>query len=642
MDSKLWDEMPEVEHAQLNVAQAAGTIPMTDESKIAERLMSWWTKKYGLVEGERNNNVFILASAFNDFGISKSLTEFALGQMASSSFPMSEIKITIDSAYRNTEAFGTKFFEDEEELFRIKSRIRKGASSSEIKKDLRDLNLKEHYIDDIADNLASDTTFTKFWHKTDKGSISIIHYMFKEFLEHNGFYKFAPHNSEKYMFVRVQNNLINKANEEEIKDLVLNHLKEMDDLSIYNFFADKTRFFKEDFLSMLDTVNIYFVEDTQEMSHIYFRNCALKVTKDEILPIDYIDLDGYVWNDQVIDRDWDECSVANCDFKKFISNISGGDDNRIKSLESTIGFLMSGYKDPGYCPSVILNDEVITDNPEGGTGKGLFVQGVSAMKKVSYIDGKAFSFDKAFAYQTITTDTQVVSFDDVKKGFDFERLFSAITEGLTIEKKNKDAISIPFRYSPKIVITTNYAIRGKGNSFERRKWELEFRQHYTSDHTPVDEFGKRFFEEWNEVEWCSFDNYMVHNLQFYLNNGLMKSEFKNLSIRKLASETCHEFIEWLGLVDGTKPTHLLEYDKRIFKDDLYNDFIGDNPDFAPKAKMTISRTMFYKWLITFASHQDGVDTIEGRDSFGRWILFKTKDYDEREGKRADEEALLGF
>jgi hypothetical protein len=60
-------------------------------------------------------------------------------------------------------------------------------------------------------------------------------------------------------------------------------------------------------------------------------------------------------------------------------------------------------------------------------------------------------------------------------------LFSAITEGITIEKKNKDAIRIPFSFSPKIVITTNYAIKGRGNSFLRRKVELELTSFYNKD-----------------------------------------------------------------------------------------------------------------------------------------------------------------
>jgi len=631
MDSEVWTEMAELESKEITRTQALYTIPVTNENRIVDRLMRWWEKEYGLVEGERNTNVFILAAAFNDFGVSRSLSEYIIGRMESSSFPMSEIKTTIDSAYKNTAAHGSKFYEDEEELHRIRKKINNGASSSEIKKDLRNLDLNEEAVDTVLENIEKDSNVSRFWTKSEKGTINIVHYLFKEFLELNGFYKYAPHDSEKYEFVRVSNNLINKASEEEVKDFTLNHLFAFDDLSVYNFFADKTRFFKEDFLSFLDTVNIHFVEDTKLYSHIYFKNCALRVTKDKIEPIDYVDLDGYVWSDQVINRDFVFCDDLECDFKRFVSNLSGGDDKRIKSLESTIGFLLSGYKDPGFCPSVILNDEVISETPEGGTGKGLFVQGISAMKKVSYIDGKTFSFDQNFMYQTITTDTQVMSFDDVKKGFNFERLFSAITEGITIEKKNKNAITVPFRYSPKIVITTNYAISGKGNSFARRKWELEFMQHYNMDYTPVDEFGKRFFEEWTADEWCMFDNYMINNLKYYLKEGLVKCDFKNLSVRKLAQNTRHEFIEWLGLVEGTKPNPLIVYDKKIFKDDLHSDFIADNPDFAPKAKMTISRTTFYKWLVSFGEFKKGVKVIEGRTSLGRWIIFSTKnDNTERE------------
>ena len=117
---------------------------------------------------------------------------------------------------------------------------------------------------------------------------------------------------------------------------------------------------------------------------------------------------------------------------------------------------------------------------------------------------------KSFPYQLVSADTQILCFDDVKKYFEFERLFSVVTEGLTLEKKNKDAIKIPFKKSPKICITTNYAIRGSGNSFARRKWELELYQHYSNNYTPQDEFGTLFFgDDWNSDEWCEFDNYMI-------------------------------------------------------------------------------------------------------------------------------------
>lgn len=637
MDSEVWTKMADYDYRPVDKLKDRPTIPITDDNKIIEILIKWWTKKYPMIEGQRNNNAFILAAALNEYGINKSLAEYVLNNYASNGFSHAEIKTTIDSAYRDVMAHGTKYYEDDARMSKIRQKINRGESADSIKESVADVD--DSIVKAVVSDLEKDSSIKRFWLKSERGAISIVHYLFKEFLQHRGFYKFAPHNSKKYMFVKVTNNLIERASEEEIKDFVLGYLEKFDDLSIYNFFADKTRYFKEDFLSLLDTVDVHFVEDEQDFSFIYFRNCALKVCVDDLVMVDYVDLDGYVWKDQVIDRDFEFCEATECDFKQFIRNISGDDDNRVESLESAIGFLMSGYKDPGFCPSVILNDEVISDNPMGGTGKGLFVQGVSMMKKVAMIDGKAFSFDKPFAYQTINTDTQVISFDDVKKGFDFERLFSAITEGITIEKKNKDAIRIPFKFSPKIVITTNYTIRGRGNSFMRRKFEVELKQFYTKEFTPVDEFGKRLFDEWSEDEWCSFDNYMVNNLKRYLSTGLVQSVSSNTAIKRLAADTCHEFIEWVGLVEGTKVCDLVVVDAKIFKDELYMDFINDNPDFAPNGKRTISRTAFYKWLNYYGDYRSDIQIEEGRSKQGRWIIFKTDKY---EKKKEQQEVIPGL
>lgn len=319
------------------------------------------------------------------------------------------------------------------------------------------------------------------------------------------------------------------------------------------------------------------------------------------------------------------CKVGECDFQTFIQNISGGTDERIKSMYSTIGYMMHGYKNLSYCPAVILNDEVISDNPEGGTGKGLFMKALSQMKKLVVIDGKAFNFEKSFAYQLVSADTQILCFDDVKKYFDFERLFSVVTEGLTLEKKNKDAIKIPFSKSPKIALTTNYAIRGKGSSFERRKWELELSQYYTKEFTPLVEFGKHFFAEWDDDEWCQFDNFMIECLQMYLDMGLLKSSFVNLELRRLSAETAHEFLEWCGLLDGSSNPFLRQGDK-LMKNDLYFVFTEDYPDFGPKSKMTISRQRFNKWLVSYSHYKFKCQPLEGRDQGGKWIEFVSKDY----------------
>ena len=625
-NSSIWDTIEEPEYTEVSKVKDSPTIPITDENKVVEILVKWWTKKYPMMEGQRNHNVYILAMAFNDFGINKSLASYVLNHYASEDFTLKEIQRTIDSAYQHTANFGTKYYEDEERINSIKAKLRRGVSKKEIRIQLQDSQLDTATIEAVLNKVEEENSKQTFWDKSEKGVIRIVHILFKQFLEDNGFYKFCPEGGKNYIFVKVTNNLIDHTSEKEIKDFVLKHLLELDDIGVYNYFADNTRFFKEEFLSMISTIDILFIEDTKDASYLYFRNCAVQVTKDEVKPIDYLDLGGYVWKDHVIDRNFTMCDVTSaCDYKKFIRNICGDDDGRVESMESTIGFLMHGYKNLSFCPAVILNDEVISDNPEGGTGKGLFMNALAKMKKVVTIDGKSFTFERSFAYQLVSADTQILVFDDVKKYFDFERLFSVVTEGLTLEKKNKDAIKIPFSKSPKIAITTNYAIKGSGNSFARRKWELELHQYYSKSYTPLDEFGKLMFGDWNDDDWCEFDNYMITCLRGYLHTGLVRSKFVNLKIRQLSAETAHDFIEWCGLVEGQPKNNTLEPGQRLYKNDLYNDFVNEYPDYGPKSKMTISRTKFYKWLIAYGMFKYGVAPEEGRDMMGRWIIIHEQD-----------------
>ena len=618
-NSKTWTEMEAEEHEHLNHRTSRITLKVDDENEIVRRLRRWWDVKYGMVDGERNNNIYILAAAFNDFGVAKSLAQYMLAGYESKNFPKSEINQIINSAYKNSQNFNTKFFEDSDRVDLIKNQIKRGVPKKEVRSRLKESEVEDGVIDSVINRIEEDDSNKEFWAKSQKGQVSLVHNLFKEFLEENGFYKFSPSGSKSFVFVKVTNNLIDNTSEDQIKDFVLEYLSDQEDIAVYNFFADKTRFFKEDFLNMLSSVDVYFIQDDRDTAYLYYKNCAVKVTKDDVAIIDYIDLGGYVWSDQVIDRDFKFCKSDACDYKTFVSNISGDNAETIASVESTVGFLLHGYKNLGYCPAVILNDEIISDNPEGGTGKGLFVNAIGQLKKTVTLDGKSHSasLDANFSFQLVSADSQILVWDDVKRNFEFERLFSVITEGITLEKKNKDAIYIPFSKSPKIVITTNYAIKGKGSSYERRKWELELKQFYTQENTPIKEFGRLFFGDWDEDEWCRFDNYMVGNLKSFLRTGLVKSDFKNLKIRKFIADTDHSFWEWATEPENT----VITYNSIIKKQKLWLDFIKEYPDFGPRAKMSISVNKFYRWLRAFAIYQTQQEPTEGRDHEGRYIIF---------------------
>ena len=630
-DSALWEKKSELEYKEYSVNDSP-TIPITDEEKIVDILVKWWTKKYPMTEGQRNQNCFILAMAFNDYGVTISLAGYILNQYATRDFPKKEINRTIESAYSNRQNFNTKYYEDDVIISNIKQSLRRGVSKKEIRQQLEKTGVDGATINAVINKTEKQSEKFIFWTKSDKGVVKVVHIEFKRFLEDKGFHKYCPEGSKNYVFVRQQSNLVDHTSDKEIKDYVLNYLIKLDDLSIYNYFADSVRLFREEFLTLLKTIEIHFMSDSRDTAYLYYSNCSVRVTKSNVEIIGYADLEGYVWKDHIIDRKFDICEVGDCNYKKFISNICDNESARTLTMESTIGFLLHAHKNLSYCPAVILNDEVITDNPEGGTGKGIFMNAVSQMKKVVTIDGKSFAFEKSFAYQLVSADTQILVFDDVKKYFDFERLFSVVTEGMTLEKKNKDAITIPFSKSPKIAITTNYAIKGSGNSFARRKWEVELSQHYNKNHTPLIEFGKLMFGDWDKDEWCQFDNYMIQNLQLYLRDGLIKSDSVNQKIRNLGADTSHEFIEWCGLIEGEMDNPLVAQNRTSYKQTLYVEFTSEYPDYGPKAKMSITRNKFYKWLVAYSNYKFGCNPEEGRDRDGRWIRFRSKHELEVQGK----------
>ena len=122
-NSSIWDVIEETEYTEVSKNRDQPTIPITDENKIVEILVKWWTNKYPMSEGQRNHNAYILAMAFNDFGINKSLAVYVLNHYSSADFTTKEIAITIDSAYRNTINFGTKYYEDDERINQIKAKL---------------------------------------------------------------------------------------------------------------------------------------------------------------------------------------------------------------------------------------------------------------------------------------------------------------------------------------------------------------------------------------------------------------------------------------------------------------------------------------------------------------------------------------
>lgn len=553
-------------------------IPINNEADIIDKIMSFnWKKDF--VEGERNNFILDIAGAFCEYGISQSTAEgYILNNVVIGDFSERETLTTIKSAYRIRQ-FNSKYFEDYNKVKAIKNDLKNG----------KDNVIKKHKIDeDTYNEIKQEVEADDFWYYNEKNQLKISPLKYKIFLESNGFKKYYPDGSDKPTFVKVESNKVEVTSISKIKDYVLDYLAELREFDVWNYCAGYQNLFSEQFLLMLDSIELMMLKDTLKTSYIAFNNGILEITKDSIDLKEYIDVDGYIWKSHILDRDWIKLDNYDNDYSKFIDNISHEEP---LPIETCIGYLLCTYKNRSGNKAIILNDEIITQNPEGGTGKGLFIQGVSQIRKTHIIDGKSYNDKASFQNQSVSIDDKILVFDDVAKNFNFENQFSLITEGITIRHLYKDPIKLSIQDSPKIVITTNYAIKGEGNSHDRRRHEIEIAQYYGGNKTPSDEFGRQLFDEWSLEDFNKFDNYMVYCIQFFLKLGLVKQNSKNLRLRKFIAETSMEFYEWIN------DTNSIPFNTRNDKKEYYNIFKNEYPDF----QKWLNQRTFTIWIQKYCS-----------------------------------------
>ena len=519
-----------------------------------------------------------------------------------------EIESINHSAYSNRSDFGTKFFEDTESQKRIKKQIQAGTPIAHIYEEFGKHDKTE--IDNAIVKINSSSLVSEFWFFDKKGKCHISNSKFKAFLEQNGFCKYYPDNSDTFIFIKVENCFIDNTSPAVIKDFVLSYLEKQETLAPYELMAGSPKYFKEDYLSLLNAKEIVLFEDAEDYAMVYFNNCAVKVFANKIEQIDYLELDGMVWRKHAINRDFILTDKKGGYFERFFVLATGTTPERVLSMKTTMGYLMHSFKTLSNNRAVIFNDETISDNPNGGSGKGILISAISQIKRVSIIDGKQFEFNKSFAYQTVSADTQILFFDDVKKNFAFENLFSLITEGITLEKKNKDAIKIPVRKSPKIAITTNYTIVGSGGSHDRRKHDVEMSSYFSSNHTPADEFNVQLFDDFSEIEWQLFDNFMINCIQTYLREGLVKAQSVNLELRKFTNATSYEFYEFTQ--DGFLPLN-----ERFSRGEKYLKFKEANPDY-----FRLSEKRFKAWIDSYCEYIKA-EHLWGTSTTGRYSYIST-------------------
>jgi hypothetical protein len=423
----------------------------------------------------------------------------------------------------------------------------------------------------------------KFWYEVENEKTGKIEYKFSyddaiTFLHNNGFYKF-PLDNGYYQFIHVRQDVkqVEVIQSLQIKEFFINYLKS-DSGSEFKAVREMFRRGSKNYCSVnllegLDYLKPVFKKDTKEAAFVYFKNCYLQITASGIIDNSYSILDGYIWSKQVIDFTYTRTDYSTSDFARFVFLVTVGENKtldqctedeikKIESFKTSLGYLLHRYKNPAITKAVIAVDKRLRSQGEnnGRTGKSLLSKALSKMLNVAGIDGKLFGFDKPFPFQRTNIDTELINFNDVKKNFDFECLFGMITEEFTFEKKGKDSITLPFEDAPKFYISTNTTLRGSGESNKGRQQIIEFSSYFSTDHSPIMEFGKMFFSDWSQQDYAMFYTYMIDCIKHYLQHSLIPFPVANYEINKLIDNAGEEFIDYMDEVVMQQLKYVNEFD----------------------------------------------------------------------------------
>jgi len=373
--------------------------------------------------------------------------------------------------------------------------------------------------------------------------------------------------------------------------------------------------FSDGQMEFVEYTNVKILKSDKHYAYFPFLNGIARVSATngiELLEYSHDDIKNYVvWKSSVIKHEIKlNDNFIEHPFYKFIWKINADNTDRADYCMNIIGYLLHDYKDEmkPYC--IIFGEESSNHKVGGGTGKGLLTKAVSKLCKTVTIDGKGFDPNKTFAFQRITIDTKIILLQDTEKNLPFESLFSKITDGLTVEKKNKDELFIDYENSPKFLITTNYNIDNESQASNRRQFLLEFSNFFNDKNTPVDYLGEHLFIGWNAERWDIFYTFMLTSVQFYLGNDLRKMAESETSIQKRISDKfTPEFYDWFverKVEDWTKISSLYsefltqsEFSEKDYSKQRFSKALDSSCKFFglkyERSKEAVTKNLIVRW-----------------------------------------------
>jgi hypothetical protein len=459
--------------------------------------------------------------------------------------------------------------------------------------------------------------------------IEILQDKFIDFLQSLGYFRYDV--EEAKLFVCIENNIIREVRISEIKDTLKRLLEDETENPVpyrelikRKIMQGSKTYLSEEKLEWLNNCNsMSFNKSNAMKGFLYFSNGFVEITNQTWTLKPYKELQGLVWNTQVINHRYEDITCANqaleeinndSVFYKFICRISNLSSNnemqnkdRVLALCTMLGYLIHDFTDTKMQAINLTDSKIGTEKDEnnGRTGKSLVMQALRKVTNLCDIKGKSFKPENSHKYQNLSISTRITAFNDVKDTFQLESIYDAITEGYEVERKNKK----PFNVIAKTLITSNRPLKINGDSDKDRVIEFELSDYFSSNYSPLDEFKHWFFRDWDREEWNKFYNFLVQCMFLYFKNGLIRPNAVTLDARKLLNETCKEFIDFmqdLEIVFDDKG-----FSRNFDKQQLFTDFINQYPDYNRDLK----QKKFTFWLRKYAKYTQGFDEVREIDEW---------------------------
>lgn len=380
---------------------------------------------------------------------------------------------------------------------------------------------------------------------TEKSHLYLNDTKYFQFLESKGFRTVRFYDDIK--LVRIQGNIIKKIIPYDIKKFVIEHALGFNNSAVMNYIYNNRKMFTPDYLNALKEETPLIARDTHDMASYFYKNGIVNVTKDGIsAPIPYEESGKLIWEHHIIPRNFIKKpeDLTSSVFIRFLYDLADNNERRLIYISSIIGYALHNYRTNANTRAIIFSDENICDQPEGGSGKSLLVKALGHFRNLVIKDGKSFNPRKNFEWSDVDESTDLVLLDDIHENFNFEDLFSVISEGFTTERKFENKVRLPIEKSPLILITTNRLITGNSGSFKRRQYNVDIHQHFNHSFTPIDKYGHTFFTDWDELEWAKFDWCLLSCVQFYLANNITQIPESDQKMKNAIRATDETFYEW--------------------------------------------------------------------------------------------------